>query len=296
MASEIIGYKPYDTILHRLDPRVKLLWFLAFSLPAVSWNDPLWLTGLLITVIGLGLIAKSSFRGMVKVMVILIPAMITLLFFNVFWFEGTVTASLPKWPLFYLGWAIPKIGGYGPYGHVSLEALIFAWGAMLRIIIVVLSGRLLLSFTSPSEVTSAMSKLLAPMEMSTAVSVAFGFLPVTASQVTSVFEAQKSRGWKISTRNPVKALKAFVPTVLPIISRSISRSEFLAAAIASRGYAYNPRKRTTLREVKFRRADWAALGVFIALLAASQLIAFVLGWADYRFTVRLIRGLLGIPT
>ncbi|MEM4316012.1 MAG: energy-coupling factor transporter transmembrane component T [Nitrososphaerota archaeon] len=296
MAYDIIGYRPLNTIMHRRDPRVKILWFLALSLPAVAWNDPLWLLGVLAVVLVFNGVARMPFRGALKILMLLTPAMLVILVFNIFFFEQTVTASRPPWPLFYLGYVIPKMGNFGPYGYVSLESLIFASGAMMRFFIITLAGRVLLSTTSPSEIPATLTKLRAPVEMAVAVSVAFGMVPAMIQQVTSIFEAQRSRGWSVSSRNPLTALRRFVPTVLPIITRSISRSEFIAAAMASRGYGYNPSKRTSLRELRLTRVDWIFIAVLITFLVLNQLSAFVFKMGDYRATVAMIRIALGIPT
>ncbi|MEM4374298.1 MAG: energy-coupling factor transporter transmembrane component T, partial [Nitrososphaerota archaeon] len=289
-------YRPLNTIMHRRDPRVKILWFLALSLPAVAWNDPLWLLGVLAVVLVFNGVARMPFRGALKILMLLTPAMLVILVFNIFFFEQTVTASRPPWPLFYLGYVIPKMGNFGPYGYVSLESLIFASGAMMRFFIITLAGRVLLSTTSPSEIPATLTKLRAPVEMAVAVSVAFGMVPAMIQQVTSIFEAQRSRGWSVSSRNPLTALRRFVPTVLPIITRSISRSEFIAAAMASRGYGYNPSKRTSLRELRLTRVDWIFIAVLITFLVLNQLSAFVFKMGDYRATVAMIRIALGIPT
>jgi len=168
---------------------------------------------------------------------------------------------------------------------------------MDRIIIIVLSGRFLLSVTSPADLTSAMVKLRVPNEITTAINVAFGFLPVSLQQLTGVVEAQRARGWAVKTRNPISALRKMVPTVVPVIIRSLTRAEFLAAAIASRGYGFNPKQRTYLREIKFRGTDWRVFAVLLTFLVLGQVIgaaSWGLGWADYRFTTLLLRHLLGV--
>jgi energy-coupling factor transport system permease protein len=289
----LFGYKELDSPIHRLDPRVKFFWFFAFTLPAVAWTDPIWLTALFIVIIGVGLLAKQGLKGILKPLVFLVPALLFLLFFNLFFYGPTglgVSSSIQ--PLL-IGYIIPKIGGFGPYGKLTVENLVYAMGAMERLLIIATAGRLLLTFTSPSEVAVAWSKFHVPIEITTAVSIAFGFLPVTARQATSIFEAQKSRGWKIKTRNPVKALRLYIPAIIPTIIRSFARAEFLAAAISSRGFGYNPGKRTSLREIRMRRKDYAALALFIAFLATSQIVGtFGLNLTGYGFTACLVRGVL----
>src|SRR5207249_8258107 len=139
-------------------------------------------------------------------------------------------------------------------------------------------------------------KFRVPVEITTAISVAFGFLPVTARQATTIFEAQKARGWRIKTRNPVKALRLYIPAIIPTIVRSFTRAEFLAAAISSRGFGYNPGKRTSLRVIRMTRKDYLVVAFFIAFLAASQVTgSFGLNIAGYKFTACLVRSYLHAP-
>jgi energy-coupling factor transport system permease protein len=295
--SQIFGYKYLDTFFHRLDPRVKFAIFFSLTLPAVSWNDPIYLTLLLVAILVFSYLAKLSMRTTGRFLLYLIPALLFLLAYNLLFYEGSIVAARPDWPLDYFFYLIPLRFWVCPCGHVSLESMIYAWGAMDRIIIIVLSGRFLLGVTSPADLTSAMVKLRVPTEITTAVNVAFGFLPVSLQQLTGVVESQRARGWEVKTRNPVTALKKMVPTVVPVIIRSLTRAEFLAAAISSKGYGFNPKGRTYLREILFRRTDWAVFALLISFIAVGQLIgaaSWGLGWADYRSTVLLLRHALGL--
>lgn len=297
MSSELIGYRPLNTFFHRLDPRVKFAIFFSLTLPAVSWNDPIYLSVLLFAIIAISTLAKNSLKSTGKIVLFLTPALLFLLFYNLFFYEGSTIASRPGWDLHYLGYLIPYKFWVCPCGHVSLESLVYAWGAMDRITIIALSGRFLLSVTSPADLTATMTKLRVPHEITTAINVAFGFLPVTIQQLTGVMEAQRARGWELKTKNPVTALRKLVPATVPVIIRSLTRSEFLAAAISSRGYGYDPKKRTYIRQIKFRRVDWTVFALLIIFIAIGQVIgaaAWGLGWADYRFTSLIIRHIIGL--
>ncbi len=296
MTSELIGYRPLNTFFHRLDPRVKFVIFFSLTLPAVSWNDPIYLTVLLVLILTISALAKNSLRTTGKFLLYLIPALLFLLFYNLLFYEGSIVAARPSWNLYSLFYLIPFKFWVCPCGHVSLESLIYAWGAMDRIIIIVLSGRFLLSVTSPADLTSVMVKLRVPSEITTAINVAFGFLPVSMQQLTGVVEAQRARGWEVKSKNPITIIRKAVPTIVPVITRSLTRAEFLAAAISSRGYGFDPKKRTYLREIKFRRTDWYAFSFLIGFLVVGQVIgaaSWGLGWADYRFTTLIFRHLLG---
>ncbi|MFQ6080626.1 MAG: energy-coupling factor transporter transmembrane component T family protein [Candidatus Bathyarchaeia archaeon] len=288
--AKFFGYTPLNTIMHRFDARVKFLWFFAFILPAMAWSDPICLIGLLCVIFIFGALAKAELSIMFKTILLPFPGYIMILLFNIFAFDFTVKQML-SWELLYLGWLIPKMGSFGPYGRVSLESLIFTLGVCLRLAILVSASRLFLKFTSPSDITTALNKLKVPMEFTTAISIAFGYLPELARQVTSILEAQKSRGWRVDSKNPVKIVKAYIPVVMPIVSRSMMRSEFLATAIVSRGFGTGSR-RISLKETSFALRDYAA-AILLAIFLVVSIIAgtWVLNIAHFRFTTFLLRQL-----
>lgn len=275
--------------MHRLDSRVKFLWYLTMLLLAFAWSDPLFLSVLVLSVLLFGIVAKERISHTFRIMLAPLPGYVMVLLFNLFLFDFAVKPML-DWDLQYLGWVIPQIGGYGPYGHVSVESLTFMLGVCMRLAVAVSVTRLFLTFTSPSDVTTALDKLHIPAEISAAISIAFGYLPEMARQVVSILEAQRSRGWHTKSRNPFKLIRMWVPVIMPIISRSISRSELLASAIISRGFGTNPGRRTSIKEVKFSRRDWASLFLLGAALSVGITIGiWVLGIAHFRVTVFILR-------
>jgi energy-coupling factor transport system permease protein len=286
--SSLFRYIPQDTFLHKLDPRVKMLWFFSVIIPAAAWSDPIFMSAIVMLVIIYGKIAKDSVSAMLKAIVLPFPAYGMVLLFNLLAFDFTVK-SMVSWNIQYLGWLIPRFGPFGPFGHVSVESLVFTLGVCLRVAVFVLASRLFLLFTSPSDIVTAFSKFKVPLEMTTAISVAFGYLPELARQVTTIMEAQRSRGWQTGSKNPVTATRSFVPVVVPIVLRSMVRAEFLATAITSRGFGATT-KPITLRETKFSATDVGVTVVLLAFIAAASLIgAWYLNIASFRVTTFLLR-------
>src|SRR5437773_12580159 len=92
----LFSYKEEDSPIHRLDPRVKFLWFFAFTLPAVAWTDALWLTALFLAIISVGLLAKQSLQAILNPLVFLTPALVFLLLFATFFYGPSgLAVSLP---------------------------------------------------------------------------------------------------------------------------------------------------------------------------------------------------------
>jgi energy-coupling factor transport system permease protein len=292
--AKFFGYTPLNTIMHRLDPRVKFLWYFATILPAVAWSDPLFLLGILCIIFICGALAKAESHVMLKIILLPFPGYIMILLYNIFAFDFTVKQMVP-WQLLYLGWLIPKFNSLGPYGHISLESLIFTLGVCLRLAIFVSASRLFLKFTSPTDITTALSKMKVPVEFTTTISIAFGYLPELARQVTSILDAQKSRGWRVDSKNPLKIVRAYIPVIIPIVSRSIVRSEFLAAAIVSRGFVAASR-RISLKETSFSLLDYLVLVLLLIFLVISIIVGtWVLNIAHFRFTTSIIRQLGNQP-
>lgn len=288
--SSLFRYKPQNTVLHNLDPRVKLLWFFSVIFPATAWSDPIYLGGLVLLVFFYGWLAKDDLKDMLKAIVVPFPAYIMILLFNLFAFDFT-TKSMVPWDLLYLGWLMPKIGSFGPFAHVSVESLVFTLGICTRVAIFILASRLFITFSSPSDITTGLNKFKVPMEITTAISVAFGYLPELARQVTSIMEAQRSRGWRTGYKNPIKAVKNFIPVVMPIVSRSMVRSEMLATAMASRGLGAT-RTPITIREIRFARKDAMVTVVLLGFLGMGILLGtWCYNIANFRFATFILRNL-----
>jgi energy-coupling factor transport system permease protein len=286
--SSLFRYTPRNSPLHNLDPRVKMLWFFAMIIPAAAWSDPIFMMGIILLVLICGKVAGDNLSAMVKAIVIPFPAYLMVLLFNLFAFDFTVK-SMVSWKLEYLGWIVPRIGSFGPFGHVSVESLVFTLGICLRVAVFILASRLFLIFTSPSDIVTAFSKFKVPMEITTAISVAFGYLPELAQQVTTIMEAQRSRGWKTGSKNPITAVRGFIPVVIPLILRSMVTAEFLATAITSRGFGATTQP-IPLREPKLGRVDIFVSTLFLAFLAVSIVMGtWVYNVASFKVTTFLIR-------
>jgi len=286
--SSLFRYTARNTPLHNLDPRVKMLWFFAMIIPAVAWSDPIFMLGMIVLVMICGKIAGDSLSAMMKAIVIPFPAYIMVGLFNLFAFDFTVR-SMVSWNLLYLFWLIPRIGSIGPFGHVSVESLVFIVGICMRVAVFILASRLFLLFTSPSDIVTAFSKFRVPMEITTAISVAFGYLPEISQQVTTIMEAQRSRGLRTGSKNPIAAVRSFVPIVIPLILRSMVTAEFLATAITSRGFGATTHP-ISLRETKISVADIFATSFFLVLLVVAILTGtWVYNVASFKVTTFLIR-------
>jgi len=281
-------YKEQDTVIHRLDPRVKFIWLLVMGIVVIIYKDPIWM--LLFSIPAFGLVSRMAKLTWKDYKPIILPIFsICLLAF-----------LINQWLFFkhehFLFYLIPNLGIIGPAVPVSLESLIHAAGIVARIPLLMGPVRVFIGTTSMKDLASGFTKMKFPPEVTMSISIAMGYLPVLLAQLRSVMESQMARGYSFEsgTRNPIRALKQFTPLMIPLVTRSIIRAEFLAAAMVCRGFEYDPQHRTYLKEVKLYRNDKVALILIFAGLGFS-IIATVMGWARYEtLTLPLAKRMLGI--
>jgi energy-coupling factor transporter transmembrane protein EcfT len=181
--------------------------------------------------------------------------------------------------LFYL---IPYLGIVGPAVPVSLESIIHASDIVLRIPLLMGPVRVFIRTTSVKDLASGFTKMKFPPEIIMSISIAMGYLPVLLAQLRSVMESQMARGYTFSsgTKNSARALRQFTPLMVPLVTRSIIRVEFLAAAMVCRGFEYDPQHRTYIKEIKLNRNDKIVLILIFAGLGLA-IVATFMGWARY---------------
>jgi energy-coupling factor transport system permease protein len=282
------GYRPGTSIFHRLDPRTKIIFYGTFLLIAVAGTDPLFLLSVLLVLIALYIIAGESFKRILVLLLVPFPGYILIFLYNLFLFDVTAGKAIP-WDLHYIGWVIPKIGSFGPYGHVSIEGLIFATQVSFRLAIFILASRFLILTTAPQEIIIALRKLGLPYIIGFSLSLGLAYIPELARQVGVVIEAQSMRGWKLGSKaNPVNVVRSFAPVVIPVILRSIIRAEYLAAAMTSRGYGLS-KNPIMLREISFNKLDYAMIAASMTAFVVAIIISpWVLNIANFKFTTFLL--------
>lgn len=227
MISDItIGqYFPGNSLLHRLDPRMKMVLVFVMML-AVFFCQSFWSMGLAVVItLGIMLMSKIKlsviFKGMKPILFIVVFT--TLL--NLFYGTGE--------PIFHFG--IIKITENGLY-----NALFMA----LRIIILVITGLMLTYTTTPTQLTDALESLLKPLKLlrfdvhslAMTMTIALRFIPILVEEVDKIMAAQKSRGADMESGGLIKRVKAVVPVLIPLFISSFRRANELADAMECRCY------------------------------------------------------------
>jgi energy-coupling factor transport system permease protein len=277
-----LSYQDKATIIHRLDPRVRMLWWLSMNMTLTTWNDPLLLFVLLMSVFLYGRLAGISIKGSLHNLLPVLPFVLFVLIANIaFWRPPqSATAHL-------IGYLVrpgtPVIHSIPFYW----ETIVFSIGTMLRLLVLITSTMTLIKTVAPSEMALAATRMGVPPEIGMALSMSIAYIPVVVGQLILVMEAQQSRAWKVKTSNPLARFRAYASISIPAFFRSFQAAEAMAAAMMSRGFGYDIDHRTELEPTKFEWRDWTMAIIFAAVLVGGFLLGF-LGILQYTLTLHLL--------
>ena len=244
---------PEDSIIHRLDPRTKIISLFVLMIVIFCADGAaayLFLSALTCAVIFISKIPPVTILKSLKPVSLLI--FFTMLI-HIFTHDGEILFQF----------AIFKITEEG----VKFGVLI-----SLRLILLIVLSSLLTFTTSPIQLTDALEKLLSPLkkigvpahEFAMMMTIALRFIPTLIEELDKIVKAQKSRGADFEEGNIIQRLKNFVPVLVPLFLSSFRRADELALAMEARCYR-GGEGRTHFRQLKFQRVDFLA-GVFVTVI------------------------------
>lgn len=258
-------YFPGDSIIHRLDPRFKIICVIlyivamfcadtygAFAAIAVS-------TAVIVLLSGLNI--RTILKSVKPVMFILAFTVLA----NLLWTTG-------EKPLFEL-WII----------KIYPEGIKYAFLMALRIVCLIISTFVLLTYTTaPVALTDAIERLLSPFkkiglpvhEFSMMMTIALRFIPTLIEETNKIINAQKARGADFESGNLLKRAKALVPILIPLFVSAFRRADELAGAMECRLYNGGD-GRTRMKVMKATASDFAVLAVFFIFCLAVVATRFV---------------------
>jgi energy-coupling factor transport system permease protein len=279
-------YIPGNTFFHRLDPRVKFLWWIIVMILTVGLGtDPIYLGAVFLSVFVVMWFAKIPFSKIASFLKGIAPVVAMYAIFNLL-FPPIATDIQTPYVFFYL---IPP-----RTLPISLEGCIWTIGAVMRFLMILLVIRAILMITPIRDIIITFVKLRLPAEFALALSIGFAYVPVLVDENTKIKEAQQARGWRYEYRNPAKRFNALLKQMfVPAIFNSMRRTGDIAIAIESRGFSHNIAKRTFVRQLKFTASDYAFTVILLVFLAGGLYVGtWGLHWASYVNVARMIRQFL----
>ncbi len=255
----LIGqYVETHSIIHRLDPRTKLISLFIFMLSLIWLN-----TGIsyivaslfVVMIVGITRIPVVIFwRGLIPLVVILLFTFV----YNMLFTEGTVIWS---W-----GWL-----------HITIEGLENGVRLVWRIILLVILAAILTLTTKPLTLAYGLEKLMYPLgklnvpieQFSLMIVIAIRFIPTILEELERILLAQKARGYDITTLRLPQRVLAYIPILVPLLFTIVQRAEHLSDAIDARAYGKG-KGRTSYRKLQWQSIDYIVM--IIAILIALGLL------------------------
>lgn len=254
-------YFPGNSVLHRLDPRMKIIltsFYIAILFTASTMISLA--VGVAFSVFAI-IISQIPMNMVLKSLKPIVPIIIFTSILNLFFMSsGDV---LFKWWIF-------KI----TTGGVNLTVFM-----IVRIICLIAGTSLLTYTTSPIVLTDAIERLLSPLkkikmpvhELAMMMTIALRFIPTLIEETDKIMSAQKARGADMETGGLIQRAKALIPILIPLFISAFRRAEELALAMECRCYR-GGEGRTRLKQLKTSPIDYIALLVTIAFLALVIII------------------------
>ena len=254
-------YFPGNSVIHRLDPRTKLVMLVAYIVALFSAGG--WVAyGLMLSFLALVIKVsqvplKAIVRGMKPLVFILVFTGLLNLFFT-----GGETVLVP-------------LGRFS----ITLEGAQRAAFMIVRILLLI-SGTFLLTYTtSPISLTDGLESLLGPLkkirlpvhELAMMMCIALRFIPTLIEETDKIMSAQKARGADLESGNLFQRVKALVPILVPLFLSAFRRADELATAMECRCY-HGGEGRTKMKLLRYKRADYFAFLIGIFIIAAVLIL------------------------
>lgn len=248
-------YYQTDSVIHRLDPRVKLVTTLCFivSLFIVdNWIGYVIAGMFLLVVIRLSKVPfKFMIRGMKAIVFLLLIAVV----FNLFLTPGEPLVTL--WKL-----------------TITKEGVRLASFMAVRLVFLIMGSSVMTLTTTPNNLTDAIEKLLGPLkvirvpvhEIAMMMSIALRFIPILLEETDKIMKAQIARGADFESGNLIKKAKSLVPLLVPLFISAFRRANDLAMAMEARCYR-GGEHRTKMKPLAYRKRDGITYGIVVCYLA-----------------------------
>lgn len=243
-------YRRGTSIIHKMDPRAKLVYLALFSVLAVYFLSPILLAVLfassipVVALAGIGHKWSQSLRGAAYFIVI----------------------------IFIINFAVSLI-----YQHPLVDALTYSVAMSFRFVVLISIFSSYFLTTSPEDLTQSMVQLRVPYDYALTFNMAMRFVPTLSKEAQIIMDAQKSRGLEMEKGSFLQKIKNYIPVLVPLIVSSFRRAELVADAMESRAFGAS-KKRTSLYILRLGDADYAflciAVASFEALLVSSLLFGF----------------------
>ncbi|WIM46393.1 energy-coupling factor transporter transmembrane component T [Methanosarcina mazei] len=278
----LFRYEQKDSLLHRLDPRVKLLWLFGVSVLSVVLGTPYLLVLLFISTLPFWFILKPPISRIKAILLVSGSIMLS------FTFSQALFYYWAKEPLFtIISPSFPVLGLLTEGVYFYTDGALYGMYQSFRFMTGLSAAMLLLATTHPSELISAFVRFFEirvgeknysiglPYEIAFMLSSAVSFAPSMLEESGIILNAMQARGLELKGGIFRKA-KAMKYILVPLVVNILRAGRKLAVAADTRGFRAN-RQRTYVKELRLKRNDYIFLA-YTALFTAGGLYLSYVGF------------------
>jgi len=252
---------PGNTVVHRLDPRTKLILVVVYIVTLFSAKSFLTYGIVLVTLIGIVAASKIKPMTIIKSLKPLLFIICLTGLLNLFYTPGEPLVQF---------WVLT----------ITKEGILSALFMVLRITMLIAGTFMLTYTTSPIALTDGLERLLNPLkkikvpvhELSMMMCIALRFIPTLIEETDKIMSAQKARGADFETGSLLSRAKALIPILVPLFISSFRRADELAVAMECRCY-HGGDGRTRLKQLQYAGRDYVALTGGVIIMAAVIVLA-----------------------
>lgn len=258
-------YYKTDSVLHILDPRVKLAGTMIF---VISLFLPKSIPSLILATFFLAVIIRVSKVPFAMVRRGIRPLLFIICFsavVNLFCTKGHILVQL------------------GPL-DITREGIILSAYLVIRLVYLIMGSSIMTFTTTPNQLTDGLDKALhflnrvhIPVhELAMMMSIALRFIPILTEELDKIMKAQMSRGADFETGNLLQRAAKLIPLLVPLFISAIRRASDLALAMDARCYN-GGEGRTKLKPLIYEKRDYVAYGILLVYLIAMMICSLVIG-------------------
>ena len=255
-------YYPAGSILHKLDPRVKLVGTMIFLIAVFSYRGIPGLVCITVCLAALIKLSKVPFSYMVKGLRAIVVLLALTCVFNLFLTPGEVVFSF---------WKVT----------ITKEGINLSFRMVLRLIYLILGTSLMTLTTTPNQLTDGLEQGLKPLnrihvpvhELAMMVSIALRFIPILIEETDKIMKAQTARGANFDEGGLIQKAKSMVPLLVPLFISAFRRANDLALAMEARCY-HGGEGRTKLHPLRYQTRDYVAYVLMLVFLAGVVALRF----------------------
>ena len=247
-------YYPADSVIHKLDPRVKIVATILFIISLFLFDS---FVGYVIVTLCLAsciIASKVPFSFMVRGLKAIVMLLMLTVIINMFMTPGETLVSLGALT-------------------ITKEGLRTAVFMGLRLMYLIIGSSLMTLTTTPNDLTDALENLMKPLkvfkapvhEVAMMMSIALSFIPILVEETDKIMKAQMARGADFENKNLIKRVKSYVPVLVPLFISAFRRAGDLAMAMEARCYRGGD-GRTKMKPLKYVGRDYIAYALCVTYM------------------------------